>query len=136
MASLDDFPIGNVLQFVRMVVDRCWDKTGTLYQETVAVLTLEEARMIWAASKWIEVLIFAEVKSKGGNDFTLEELQWMLFEKTVGMKAQDPDWKALGLDQREMKMMMDIEAHLDRYASRAIAPTAKKWSNSKKGKKN
>lgn len=92
--------------------------------------------MIWAASKWIEVLLFAEVRSIGDNGFSLEELQWMLFEKIHGLKCQDAVEKVLGLDRREMKMIMDIETHLDRYASRASNPPAKKWSGSKKGKKN
>ncbi|WP_163987515.1 hypothetical protein [Rhizobium lusitanum] len=78
----------------------------------------------------------AEVKSKGSFDFTLAELQWMITEKVNEMKVQGGCDLILGLTQCEMKMMMDIETHLDRYVSRANTPAAKKWPNSKKGKKN
>ena len=136
MASLNDFPLNDVIGAVRRVNDRSWDRSGRLFKEVDLILPIEDARLVCAAALWIDVLITAEAKTDRGSAFSFDDLYWMIKEKTQALKLQKSDEKWLQLGRLEMKMMMDIETHLDRYASRASNSPSKKWSGSKKGKKN
>ncbi|TCU34073.1 hypothetical protein [Rhizobium azibense] len=137
MASLDDFPISDVLRFVRKMADKSWDKDGRLYEDVISCLPIQEARLVGAAAKWIDVLLIAEVKNDPTNEFSIDEIQWMLREKTYEMKQQSGDEKLLGLCGRELRMMMELEIHFDRYAMRGSqSGSSKSRSNWKKGKKN
>lgn len=133
MASLDDFPIGNVLEVIRRVNDRLWDRQGRLYEEVDTLITIDEARLISAAAMWIDVLMTAEVKVEQGSEFDLSDFYWMIKDKTHSFKIQSPAEKWLHLKRDEMKMMMAIEAYLDRYASRSKTGSRSNW---RRGKKN
>ena len=135
MASIDAFPISDVIEVIRKVNDRLWDRRGRLFEQADTLLDVEKARTLAAAAMWIDVLITAEVKMEPGNEFNLPELYWMIKEKVHSFKIQPATEKWLTLTQREMKMMMAIEAHLDRYASRAKTDTARPKTNWKNGKK-
>ncbi len=131
MASLDSYPIAEVLETVRKINDRVWDRSGHMLAEIAISLPIEEARRVSAIALWIDVLITAEVRVEKDAEFSLQDIFWMIKEKTQDLKVQPPDDKWLWLVRREMKMTVAVEAYLDRYASRP--KTKPNW---KRGKKN
>lgn len=125
MAPLEDIPVSAARDLVRSLIDRTAMREG--WSDAWLVLSIEQARLLWWAMKWLEVIGEGAVQQ---TDFPLDYCRRSIAAKIEVLKQQDGDDKVLQLSRRDVLMLIDAEQHLDSYAMlREFDQKSKKYRN-------
>ncbi|WPE19885.1 hypothetical protein [Shinella zoogloeoides] len=128
MAKLTDFPPSEVAMSIQSIVDRSKLKFGGHAGFLFMELTLDHARMFWAASKHLEFLSDWGVGIETTR-YSLEECRVFIDEliKTVRSSLR------VRLDFEELMLLRDAATHIDRLSiMQTTKPPSKRRNGGKK----
>lgn len=139
--KLTDIPPAAARDFFWAVIDRhkaAKERHPFKSLKTELYLTTDDARVLWAAWKWIEKYADwqHEATAAGGKvgavdvEHDLTHCARRLGEMVSGMITAD-DVKIVGISEQGMQVVESAAAHLDHYALMMSFERSKKW----KGKK-
>jgi hypothetical protein len=110
VASLNDYHLPVIQAFVQKIANRrMFD--GTVPGSMTVFLSIDEARMVWAATAWLDFYIDWDVWVQK-TDFDLQQCKQILDRKMDEVKAL----KTLTLTKTEIMAMADVAMHLDNLA--------------------
>lgn len=138
MAELDKYPAEDVVVYFDTILSRSrmWSPAKDLIETAGHMIiypTIEEARMIWAGMKWLEVYLTMNVGIEQRRH-PLPDCIEMLRGAVNEMKAQPADEKMVTLSRRDLQMLSDATTHLDRFCISKTKEPARKYPKGAKKK--
>ena len=101
--------------------------------EKTVYLTVEEARLFWAAPRWLDVYLTIGVGIEKRR-YTIEQCIEMLRGAVEAMKAQPEGEKTVVLSRQDINILSDATVHLDRFCISREKPPPRKFPKGAKKK--
>jgi hypothetical protein len=112
MGVLDDYPVQKVLPVLVRINDRCRMKDWSLVAEVTMMVSIEDARFLYAAMRWLEVLETMTDNLSPAKE-KIQKCIGFLADKIENLKHQIGDEKWLGLNYEEVRLMRETERQVD-----------------------